>query len=168
MESKMANEVEKETGITALQFAEFLLTQEVKTKFGIKMTLTRTTLQKHLYLIQGYHLLFAEKGLFSEDFQTHPTGYIIPEVWEVYRHYGYKSIPHPTSAIRFDGFTSGSQEIIQAVLQSYGCIDGKTFEELMHQEEIWVRKGLGEKVEKHEMLKEFQDNYQRIEKGQIR
>lgn len=163
MEYSITDTVTQETGMSVMDLAEYLLTYEVTEKYTIRPYMTHLKLHKLLFYIQGYHLLFSGKALFTEDFVAHRTGYIIPEVYEEYKKYGAYTVPFTKSIIREEGFLPGTLEVLQGVLIDMGRLDSKTMEELLHQGDLYWGKENGDPVTKQEILMEFKRNHELIE-----
>lgn len=146
----------KETTLSAFVVSEYLISWGVA-----KKAMTRTKIQKLLYYIQGYHLLTYGKPMFKEDFQAHATGFIIPSLYKEHTEkYGWRVIAKSPFTYRGTDFTEATVIFIHKVLDEFGELDGKTLEELVHQESIWLETVEGEFITKEDLLHQFEQEHQ--------
>ena len=120
--------------------------------------LTNKKLQKILYYVQSWHLVYFNSPLFDEHPEAWTHGPVYPTVYAHFKEYGY----NPVSLYEYgEGITAGevlknlvtekkikkkSRELIFAVLKKYGTLSSLELEVLTHSETPWLeqRKGLGE------------------------
>ncbi|PGW87625.1 hypothetical protein COE01_00665 [Bacillus thuringiensis] len=122
--------------------------RDVTNFFLSKGPMSPKKLQKLLYYAYSWFLTFQnesveelENKLFDNEFQAWVHGPVIPEVYEQYRHYGYKEIEPFTGEIPvFDGDTL---DVLEQVWDVYGHFNGNELESITHQESPWInaRKG---------------------------
>lgn len=110
-------------------------------------------LQKMLYYCYSWVLTLmndeedrAEEGfenkLFDEEFQAWVHGPVIPEIYNVYREYGYNDIPQLGEVVEIPD--ADILDILEQVYEEYGHYTGNELESISHQEEPWAvaREGL--------------------------
>lgn len=105
-------------------------------------------LQKLLYYIESWHLVYCEQPLFSQEFQAWVHGPVIREVWD---HYKDKSILNgilPKEEVDYnlgDILSDEQVELIIDVLDEYGKHTAYHLECLTHDEQPWkeARRGYG-------------------------
>lgn len=152
----------KETTLSAFAVAEYILSSDMTNARGKQVIggMTRTKVQKMLYYMQGYHLMVHGKPLFKEDLQAHATGFIVPELYEKHLEYGFKSIPKMPFTYNGTDFTEATVLFIHSIINVYGDLDGKTLEELVHQESIWLEVPEGEMITKADLLHQFEQEHE--------
>ena len=98
-------------------------------------------LQKLCYYSQAWHLVWAEKPLFDEDFEAWSNGPVCRELF--YKHKGIFLIDKIEG--NPDALTPAEKETIDTVLHDYGDMDAYELRELTHSEAPWenARNGLG-------------------------
>ena len=114
-----------------------------------RIEVTPLALQKILYFIQSIHLGRYNKPIFNEDCEAWAHGPVYREVYDIFKTFKY----NPIDDSRFtmltnieDELSKEEIEIINLVLDSYGCYSAKVLEIITHNEEPWIntRKGLDE------------------------
>ncbi|RND00259.1 Panacea domain-containing protein [Lysinibacillus halotolerans] len=117
-----------------------------------KFAITPLKLQKLLYYAQGYYLRETSNPLFNDDLLAWDHGPVNRTIYDEYKRHGYYTIPREP----FDDslLTEKEKEIIKNVWYEYGDLDGKTLEELTHQEDPWLFTKKNQVIEK-ELIKKF-------------
>ena len=122
--------------------------------------ITNKKLQKLLYYIQAWHLVFFEGPLFDEEPQAWRHGPVYPTVYRYFKGFGYEPISlknvYQEEQIDCEGLKSKiaienniseeQQGLIQEVLLKYGRMSAFMLEVLSHEETPWIaqREGLSE------------------------
>ncbi|MBB2944426.1 putative phage-associated protein [Actinoplanes lutulentus] len=98
-------------------------------------------LQKLLYYSQAWHLVWDEQPLFPERIEAWANGPVVADLYRLHR--GQFLISEWPQGDR-TRLTPAEQESIDAVLESYGDLDGRKLSHLTHAEAPWAdaRKGL--------------------------
>ena len=106
-------------------------------------------LQKLLYYIDAWHLVYFGEPLLEEDFQAWVHGPVIPELYKHLKEHGFNNIEviddelddaneRIEKAFRKEGISKGQQELIYAVLDKYGSLSAFQLELLTHNERPWL------------------------------
>lgn len=118
--------------------------------------ITNKKLQKLLYYIKAWGLVYFEEGVLNNVFEAWVHGPVCPEVYKAYKKFGFGLIDNGLSegeAMEFvndyrnrmvsEGL-SEKMDLIDAVFDKYGQITSLQLELLTHQEDPWIeaRKGL--------------------------
>lgn len=103
--------------------------------------ITPLKLQKLLYYAQGYYLRNNLEPLFKEDLLAWDHGPVNRAIYDRYKEYGYFTIPRKPFANKNNELTTREIQTIIEVWSEYGHLDGKTLEELTHQEDPWLFTG---------------------------
>ena len=131
---------------------------------GAGSVMTHLKLQKMCYYAQAWHLVFAGKPMFIQEFQAWDHGPVCPELWQAYRGYRWQPIPRPE---QFDTvFGAEQNDTLEEVWDTYGRFDAKYLERLTHKEEPWI-KARGnclsgeycDNVISHQSMKDYYRNY---------
>ncbi|MED4022003.1 Panacea domain-containing protein [Priestia aryabhattai] len=137
--------------------AEFFISlSKERTHYAI----TPLKLQKLLYYAQAFHLRDKKKTLFPEAIEAWKHGPVVPEIYRLYREYGYFTIPH-SQFINEQLFTQQPKlvdceiETIEKVWEDFGRLDGKFLEELTHQEDPWIFTDINEEIEIEKIIEYF-------------
>lgn len=108
--------------------------------------ITPLALQKLLYFTQAYHKVFSGNFMFDEDCEAWVHGPVYRDIYFKYKDHGYN--PIEDSLKRFECFdlSENEREIIDAVINYFGCYSGKVLEKMTHFEAPWkeTRNGLAE------------------------
>lgn len=119
--------------LTIFDIANFFL-QIVDRESG--STITPLKLQKILYYAQGYHLAMFNKELFNEEFQAWAHGPANPDIYNLYKHYGFSAIDKPDGSI--PTLDKALIDFLYEIWNTYGIFDGKYLELLTHKELPWI------------------------------
>lgn len=126
------------TGATIESASNYIISKSVE--------ITPLALQKLLYFSQAFYKVFAGRFLFEEDCEAWVHGPVYREIYYKYKDHGYNPIEE--SMKQFDCFnlTENEREIIDAVINYFGCFSGKILEAMTHIEPPWkeTRLGLGD------------------------
>jgi uncharacterized phage-associated protein len=121
---------------------------------------TPLKLQKLLYYVQAWHLVFKGTPLFYEDIEAWVHGPVVPDVYHRYKEYKFSALP--AGGLNFQ-WTVEEQQILQFVWAYYGDKDAKFLEELTHSEYPWIhaRQGLhgGERSTRKISLQDMRQYY---------
>lgn len=94
-------------------------------------------LQKLLYYVQAWHLVYTNEPLIDEDFEAWLHGPVLRSVWDYYKRFSIMFDDLPCDE-RYDiELTEEQKEIIDDVLDEYGEKTGYYLECLTHVEEPW-------------------------------
>lgn len=103
--------------------------------------ITHLKLQKLLYYAQAWSMVFDGKSLFVEDFEAWAHGPVLRSIYDLYKDYGYDSIP---PKIQDDiAIPEDAEATLKEVYRVYGEKSAKALENLTHSEAPWIeaRKG---------------------------
>ncbi len=111
--------------------------------------ITPKKLQKLLYYIEAWNLVYFETPLIDEEFEAWVHGPVIPAVYREYRDFGYEQI-----LLDYDGKSLASKkkieileknpllkkrrELVDTVLLKYGALSSFQLEILTHNETPWI------------------------------
>jgi uncharacterized phage-associated protein len=117
--------------------------------------LTNKKLQKILYYLEAWFLVFFNKSLYEDKIEAWVYGPVIPDVYKTYKSFKYSPIlieysEGETASKKLEKLTSelafNKEEIklINDVLEKYGSLSAFELERLSHSEEPWLmaREGL--------------------------
>lgn len=108
--------------------------------------ITPMALQKLLYFTQAFHKVFVGNFIFNEDCEAWVHGPVYRDIYFKYKDHGYNPIEDDED--QFDCFylSETEREVIDAVMNNFGCYSGKILENMTHIEPPWkeTRAGLGE------------------------
>lgn len=122
--------------------------------------ITPLKLQKLLYYAQGFHLMRTNRSLFNEDLEAWPHGPVVRSVYFDYKNYGYRTIPYEPFINDSNSRLSNEEiAIIKDVWEKFGKLDGKTLEELTHQEDPWLNTELNKKIDIGLVREYFENEY---------
>lgn len=104
---------------------------------GTPLAITPLKLQKLVYYAQGFYLSEHKGPLFNDQILAWDHGPVVRKLWEDYNKYKYFTIPKSESD---NNIQLLPEEIasIKRVWEKYGSYDGKTLEEMTHQEDPWL------------------------------
>ena len=119
--------------------------------------ITNKKLQKLLYYVKAWGLVYFDDGVLSDEFEAWAHGPVCPIVYQAYKQYGFSLIETDMTEKTAMAFVanfrkrqvasglSDKMDLVDAVLDKYGQITSLQLELLTHQEEPWIeaRKGLG-------------------------
>ena len=118
--------------------------------------ITNKKLQKLLYYVKAWGLVYFEDGILTDEFQAWVHGPVCPVVYQEYKKYGFGLIDNDMSeekalelVLEFrkkqvaEGL-SDKMDLVDAVFDKYGQMTSLQLEMLTHQEDPWIeaREGL--------------------------
>lgn len=112
---------------------------------GTCIDITPLALQKLLYYVQGFSLVFQEKAIFEEDCEAWVHGPVFRQVYFEYRDCGYHSILKDINMDAVEkALAEREKELIDSIISSFGCYSGSVLESMTHSEHPWIetRNGL--------------------------
>ena len=103
-------------------------------------SMTHKKLQKLCYYAKAWYLALFNDNLIHDHFEAWVHGAVQPQLYDVYKQYGYNSIPQCNDKFIPEEFSSFAKEIFDA----YGHLSGDELEAINHTEDPWInaRKGL--------------------------
>lgn len=136
--------------------------------------ITNKKLQKLLYYVKAWGLVYFEDGVLCDDFEAWAHGPVCPVVYQAYKQYGFGLIDTDMSEdqalalvtnFRNKQLINGLSDImdlIDSVFEKYGQLTSLQLELLTHQEDPWLeaRRGLsptknGNHVISEESMRKF-------------
>jgi uncharacterized phage-associated protein len=96
-------------------------------------------LQKLVYYSQAWHLALHEQPLFNEDFEAWVHGPVIPELYQNYKHFGWKPIQEE---ITLD-LPEKTRSYLKEVADEYFSCDAYELEQMTHWEAPWQKARVG-------------------------
>ena len=105
-------------------------------------TITPLKLQKLLYAVQGWNLVFNGKVMYGERIEAWAHGPVVAQIYNEFKEYGYNPLPN-IAAFEPKLFSKAEIDILELVRQVYSLYEAKTLEKLTHAEKPWqlARKG---------------------------
>ncbi len=73
--------------------------------------------------------------MFSDDFEAWVYGPVVRDLYQKYKHCGWKAID---DEIEVEGLDEAKVEFITMIVQSYGRFDGASLSTMTHREDPWV------------------------------
>ncbi|HDW8004502.1 TPA: SocA family protein [Bacillus cereus] len=133
--------------VNAKMVAQYFLSRSTP---NTDYSITHLKLQKLVYYAQAWHLALKEgKPLFEDRIEAWVHGPVCPEIYPVYKEYGYFEIPPAECPQEFNSTENKEKrEVLEMVWNNYGKYDGKFLEALTHQELPWIEAREG--YEEHE------------------
>jgi putative zinc finger/helix-turn-helix YgiT family protein len=124
--------------------------------------ITPLALQKLLYFTQAFHKVFTGNFIFDEDCEAWVHGPVYREIYFKYKDHGYNPIEDSMRQFECFDLTQNERDIIDAVINYFGCYSGKVLENMTHFEAPWkeTRNGLSEEVVSNRIIgKEIIERY---------
>ncbi len=125
--------------------------------------ITPLALQKLLYYTQSFYVAFYNKFIFSDDCEAWIHGPVYSNVYHKYKNFGYSFIECKEDFSNID-LSTDETNIIEVIVNSFGCYSGKVLEAMTHSERPWqlTRSGLKENVSSNKiieksLIKEYYD-----------
>lgn len=116
--------------------------------------ITNLKLQKLLYYAQGHHLARHFVPLFDAAIHSWQHGPVIPEVYQMFKKYGTRSIPSPTK-IMAHRYSEIEKETMQYVFNLYGKFSAWTLRAMTHDEPLWQNTKEGEVIKEAQIREYF-------------
>jgi len=105
-----------------------------------KEAITNKKLQKLLYYIQAWYLVFYDKPLFKDRIEAWVHGPAIRSVYQHFKLHGYQPIEIEVSEETFENkIDKDKKELLDEVWNVYGKHDAFYLERLAHNEEPWIK-----------------------------
>ncbi len=136
--------------------------------------ITNKKLQKLLYYIKAWGLVYFEHGVLDDDFEAWVHGPVCKDVYQHYKEYGFNLIGYDMSEADAKEFVNSfrnkqverglgdEMDLVDAVFDKYGQMTSLQLELLTHQEKPWIeaRKGLspietGSRIISEASMKDF-------------
>ena len=123
---------------------------------------TPLALQKLLYYSQGFYKTFYNEFLFNDDCEAWVHGPVFKDIYFKYRDYGYNPIKDEKIEFENINLTEGEEELLDSIINNFGCYSAKTLEKMTHSERPWrlTRKNLkpeenSDKIIKKDLIAEY-------------
>ncbi|UYB49960.1 DUF4065 domain-containing protein (plasmid) [Lysinibacillus capsici] len=102
--------------------------------------ITPLALQKLLYFSQAFNKLFNDEFLFEDDCEAWVHGPVYRETYEEFRHYQFNPIDGQRYADLYNhiDISFKEREILDSIIENFGCYSGKILEEMTHMERPWM------------------------------
>lgn len=100
-------------------------------------TINHLKLQKLLYYVQAWHLVYTDEPLIKEDFEAWLHGPVNRRVWDYYKKYSIMLDDLPYEEDISIDLSEEQEQIIDDVLDEYGTKTGYYLECLTHVEDPW-------------------------------
>jgi uncharacterized phage-associated protein len=111
-------------------------------------------LQKLLYYVQAWSLVFTGKKVFEADIEAWLHGPVVPDIYHEYKEFGFDPIPFDVS--KYNNKTLGNQKLVDAILAEYVIYDAEYLEYRTHIEDPWRETRLrGEKIITCDAMKNY-------------
>lgn len=121
--------------------------------------ITPLKLQKLLYYAQGFYLMDYNKPLFKDKLLAWDHGPVNYDIYNEYRDYKWNTIP--SKPFNSNGkLTDKERSVIDEVWKEFGDLDGKTLEELTHQEDPWLFTDKDKEIDIKLIGDYFRDQYE--------
>lgn len=146
--SKKAVDLIKEAQLTG-SVMENKIESVVKYLLSNLSEVTPLALQKLLYYSQGFGKVFKGDYLFKEDCEAWSHGPVYADIYQKYKTFGYNPIDMPmTNDTAHLNITQSEREILDSVINYFGCYSGKVLEKMTHSEHPWLitRNGLDDEI----------------------
>lgn len=163
-------EIFRLTIMDALNLSPYIIAKSNLAGDGI----TNKKLQKLLYYVKAWGLVYFEDGVIDDMFEAWVHGPVCPVVYQAYKNYGFGLIDEGMSEEKTMAFVtdfrsrqdakglSDKMDLVDAVFDKYGQITSLQLELLTHQEDPWIeaRQGLspienGSRVISEESMKKY-------------
>lgn len=117
------------------KIAEYILAYSFKNKIT---DVSNKKLQKLLYYVYSWVLVYKDKKLFNEPIEAWLHGPVVPCVYQEYKHFGFKNIECTKQDVKLN-VTDDIKLLIDAVLEQYSKYDADYLEYLSHTETPWIK-----------------------------
>lgn len=123
-----------EKTVDCIELSKYIIEKITKKGKGIN----HLKLQKLLYYIEAWHLVYADTPLIKENFEAWLHGPVVRKVWDHYKTHSImlEELPVEKSNIKL---SEEQEQIIDDVLDEYGDKTGYYLECLTHVEEPWQK-----------------------------
>ena len=118
--------------------------------------LTNLKLQKLVYYAQGFHLAIFGVSLFDENIEAWTYGPVVPDLYQVYKHYGKTPVPLADD-FTFDVLSKDEFDLIEEVYRVFGQYSAWQLRDMTHEELPWVNhEQNAEEIPQTELIEYFQ------------
>ncbi len=107
-----------------------------RTDINCEDLISNLKLQKLLYYMQGFHLACFDEPLFNDEIKAWTYGPVVPRVYNEYKIYGGKSLPHPEGDII--RLTDEEENIFEQVYREYAQFSAFKLADMTHHETPWM------------------------------
>ena len=123
-------------------------------------TLSNLKLQKLLYYMQGFHLVFFDEPFFNESIEAWTYGPVVPVVFQEFKKYKKRSI-NPDNYHDDLVLTDDEQQMFDMVYSEYNRYSAVALMNMTHTEGPWKNHGIGDVITNEELRAFFltQINY---------
>jgi uncharacterized phage-associated protein len=97
-------------------------------------------LQKLIYYLYSWYLTIFESRISNAHFEAWAHGPVSPELYQIYKFYGWSNIPCTNSPIQED---SQLYRLTSLIMQYYGQLSADELENLTHNEDPWQMARVG-------------------------
>ncbi len=115
----------------------------IKSVLESEESLSNLKLQKLLYYVQAWHLVFENKPIFDEEFEAWVHGPVSRIIYNRFLHnkslYSDIEISDIPPSFSPNRLTQDQRTHIDRVLQTYAKFSGSQLEEMTHREEPWIK-----------------------------
>lgn len=101
-------------------------------------SITNLKLQKLAYYAQGFNLAIYDKALFLDKIEAWEHGPVIPNLYDIYKKYGARSIPKP-KRVNMSIYCDKIKNLLTEVYQVYGQFSAWYLHNLTHEEPPWQK-----------------------------
>lgn len=117
--------------------------------------ITPLALQKLLYFTQAFHKTFIGEFLFNEDCEAWIHGPVYREIYFKYKDHGYNPIEDNKKQFECFDLSDNEKEVIDVVINYFGCYSGKILEKMTHIEPPWkeTRAGLTDEESSNRIIR---------------
>lgn len=102
--------------------------------------ITQLKVQKLVYYTEAWHLAYFDRPILSDEFQAWAHGPVVRSLYLKYKNFSWDGLPVEKGALP----SQITQELLEAVYESYGQFSAKKLEAMTHSERPWLeaRNGL--------------------------
>ncbi|MBA2748748.1 MAG: SocA family protein [Tatlockia sp.] len=118
---------------SAFEIVPYILKSTTRSSIG---SVTPLKLQKLLYYVQAWSLVFRGEALFCEDIEAWIHGPVVTSIYRHYKQYSYNPLPEESS---INELKTEEVEVLNIVLMNYRKKSERFLEELTHSEYPWLK-----------------------------
>lgn len=126
----------------------YLISKHIIAKIG---DITPLALQKILYYIDGFSSIFLEKNIFEDNCEAWVHGPVYRQIYDRFKVYQYHSIDKE-DFLNYETITGISESeinLVDEIINSFGCYSGKILEEMTHQSIPWKLARVGKNIDEN-------------------
>lgn len=127
--------MEKEKTVDAIDVANYVIKYLKKRGKSVN----HLKLQKLLYYIEAWHLVFFDSPIFSEDIKAWQHGPVLESVWHHFKRYSILYNELEACEECESDLSDEQKDLINDVLDEYGDKTGYYLENLTHEEKPWQK-----------------------------